>query len=216
MLSVNLKSGAAMQVKICGITNVDDALLCCELGADALGFIFFEKSERYINYVKATEIITQLPPFVLKVGIFVNPVNYEINDIVPSIGLNAVQLHGDESPAFIEQINLPVIKGFRVKNDFEYSKLENFKKCSFLLDAYSPDNFGGTGITFDWSLIPQKFRDKIILAGGISSENIEHIYTKIHPIAVDLSSSVEFLPGRKDPNKLKEFFNKVNKLRYKC
>jgi phosphoribosylanthranilate isomerase len=205
-----------MQVKICGITNINDALLSCELGANALGFIFYEKSKRYISYVQATEIIRQLPPFVLKVGIFVNPLINEINDVAPNIGLNAVQLHGDETPSSIEQINLPVIKAFRINNEFDYRKMEDYKNCSFLLDSYSPDNLGGTGMTFDWTTIPMKSREKIILAGGISSENIEYIFKHIKPPAIDLSSSLESFPGRKDPNKLKEFFNKVNKLRYTC
>jgi phosphoribosylanthranilate isomerase len=205
-----------MQVKICGITNINDALQCCRLGANALGFIFYKKSERYISYEKATEIIRQLPPFVVKVGVFVNPLIHEINEVVPSIGLNAVQLHGDEQPTFIEQINLPVIKGFRIKNDFDYSKLETYKNCSFLLDTYSPDNSGGTGMTFDWSMIPLKFRDKIILAGGISSENIEYIFGNVKPMAIDLSSSLESTPGEKDSYKLREFFKIVNNLRYTC
>jgi len=205
-----------MQVKICGITNINDALLCCELGTNALGFIFYEKSERYISYKQATEIIRQLPPFIMKVGIFVNPIIHEINEVAPGIGLNSIQLHGDEQPAFVKQINLPVIKAFHINNDFEYSKLENYMNCSFLLDTYSPDNLGGTGMTFDWSRIPMKFRDKIILAGGISFYNIEYIFKNIHPMAIDLSSSLESSPGKKDSNKLKEFFNKVNKLRYAC
>jgi phosphoribosylanthranilate isomerase len=205
-----------MQVKICGITNINDALLSCELGANALGFIFYEKSKRYISYVQSTEIIRQLPPFVMKVGIFVNSLIHEINDVAPSIGLNAVQLHGDETPSYIEQINLPVIKAFRINNEFDYRKMEDYKNCSFLLDSYSPDNLGGTGMTFDWTKITMKFREKIILAGGISSDNIEYIFKLIKPQAVDLSSSLESSPGRKDPNKLKEFFTKVNKLRYTC
>jgi phosphoribosylanthranilate isomerase len=205
-----------MQVKICGITNINDALLSCELGANALGFIFYEKSKRYISYVQATEIIRQLPPFVLKVGIFVNPLIHEINEAALSIGLNAVQLHGDETPSYIEQINLPVIKAFRINNEFDYRQMEVYKNCTFLLDSYSPDNLGGTGMTFDWTTIPMKFREQVILAGGISSENIEYIFKHIKPQAIDLSSSLESSPGRKDPNKLKEFFTKVNKLRYTC
>jgi phosphoribosylanthranilate isomerase len=205
-----------MQVKICGITNINDALLCCNLGANALGFIFYEKSERYISYAQAMEIIKHLPPFVLKTGVFVNSSSNEINEVAECIGLNAVQLHGDEEPDYVNQINFPVIKGFRIKNDFDYSKLENYKKCSFLLDTYSPDNLGGTGMTFDWSNIPLKFRDKIILAGGISFENVEYIFRNVKPMAIDLSSSLESSPGKKDSYKLLEFFKTVNNLRYKC
>ena len=216
MILRNLNNGAVMQVKICGITNVQDAFQCCELGANALGFIFYEKSERYIGYKQAAEIIKQLPPFVLKVGIFVNSAVNEVNDTVSSIGLNAVQLHGNETPEYIKQIRHHAIKGFRVSNDFDFSDLEKYKNCSFLLDTYSPNNMGGTGNTFDWSIIPLKFRDTIILAGGISAENVEYIFRNIKPVAIDLSSSLEISPGRKDSKKLNEFFNIINKLRYKC
>jgi len=205
-----------MQVKICGITNINDALLCCKLGANALGFIFYEKSERFISYAQAMEIIKHLPPFVLKTGVFVNSSSNEVNEVAVCIGLNAVQLHGDEEPDYVNKINYPVIKGFRIKNDFDYSKLEIYKNCSFLLDTYSPDNLGGTGMTFDWSIIPLKFRDKIILAGGISSENVEYIFRNVKPMAIDLSSSLESSPGKKDSYKLREFFKTVNNLRYKC
>jgi phosphoribosylanthranilate isomerase len=205
-----------MQVKICGITNVNDALLCCRLGANALGFIFYEKSVRYISYTKATEIIKQLPPFILKVGIFVNPLIPELNKIVSCIGLNAVQLHGNEQQALIDQINYPVIKGFRVNSGFDFSNLDKYKNCSFLLDAYSPNDMGGTGKTFDWSLIPLEIKNKIILAGGISSANIEYVFNNVQPKAIDLSSSVESSPGIKDPNLLRDFFMTINKLRYPC
>lgn len=202
-----------MRVKICGITNFADALLCCELGADALGFIFYEKSKRFIGISKAAEIIERLPSFVVKVGVFVNQKPFIINTIAKEIGLNAVQLHGNEPQYYVKKIFLPVIKSFRVKNNFDFSLLNNYKKCSFLLDTFSDETFGGTGETFDWNLIPNELRNKIILAGGVSSNNIEQIFHEIKPHAVDLSSSLESSPGRKDAIKLKEFFNKVNTLR---
>ncbi len=205
-----------MRVKICGITNLEDALLSCELGADALGFIFYEKSKRFISYSNAKEIIQQLPSFVVKVGVFVDQETGEINAISQKIGLNAVQLHSDTTPSFVEEIYLPVIKSFRINNEFDFSLLHNFKKCSFLLDAFSNETLGGTGETFDWNLIPNELRNEIILAGGVSSDNIEFIFKNIKPQAVDLSSSLESSPGKKDAMKLKEFFNKANKLRYQC
>ncbi len=203
-----------MKVKICGITNIEDAKYCCNLGADALGFVFYKKSKRYINYNNAKDIIDKLPAFILKVGVFVNNSIEEINEISKIIGLNAVQLHGDESPEFITQINLPVIKSFRINENFDFSILDKFKSCSFLLDSYSKDDYGGTGKNFNWNLIPTHLKNKIILAGGISVENIQYIYNHIKPQAVDLSSSVEIIPGKKDFDKLKRFFKVLNNLRY--
>lgn len=203
-----------MRVKICGITNIDDALLSCDLGADALGFIFYEKSKRFINYSEAEKIIQKLPSFVCKVGVFVENEAKEINEISQNIGLTTVQLHGEQQLEFVEQIILPVIKSFRINNEFNFSVLDKYNKCSFLFDAYSENFLGGTGKTFDWNLIPFELRNKIILAGGISINNIEFIFKNIKPQAVDLSSSVEIKPGKKSPEKLKEFFKLVNQLRY--
>lgn len=205
-----------MRVKICGITNLEDALLCCGLGADALGFIFYEKSRRNISYSKAAEIIRRLPSFIVKVGVFVDQEADEINAISQKVGLNAVQLYGEVSQAFINEINLPVIKCFRIKNDFDFSTLNNYTNCSFLLDTFSDKALGGTGESFDWNIIPIELRDQIILAGGISVDNIEYLFNHINPAAVDLSSSIESSPGKKDAIKLKDFFNKINTLRYKC
>ena len=203
-----------MRVKICGITNIEDAILCSQLGADALGFIFYEKSKRNIEYSKAEIIIQHLPSFIVKVGIFVDQEANEINTISQKIGLNAVQLYGDVTQSVINEINLPVIKCFRIKNDFNFSMLNNYTHCSFMLDTFSDEALGGTGESFDWKIIPIELRDKIIMAGGISADNIEYIFNNMNPAAVDLSSSVELLPGKKDADKLKDFFHKINKLRY--
>lgn len=205
-----------MQVKICGITNLEDALLCCELGADALGFIFYSMSKRFITYEKAKEIINQLPNFIVKVGVFVNHPFEEVNVNAKEIGLNIIQLHGEESPEYINEISLPVIKSFRVNETFDFSRLDKYPKCSFLLDTFSEHEPGGTGKTFNWETIPKSIRNKIILAGGISVENIESVFREVQPQAVDLSSSVESSPGIKDHKKLKEFFSLVNKMRYGC
>lgn len=205
-----------MRVKICGITNIADALLSCDLGADALGFIFYKKSKRFINYSSAEKIIQQLPSFVAKVGVFVENEASEINDISQKIGLTTVQLHGNQNSDFVEQINLPVIKSFHIDDKFNFSILNNYHKCTFLLDSFSKESLGGTGKTFNWNLIPLELRNKIILAGGISINNIEFIYKNIKPQAVDLSSSVEIEPGKKSHQKLKEFFELVNNLRYSC
>ncbi len=201
-----------MKVKICGITNIEDANLSYNLGADVIGFIFYKKSKRYIQPNKAKEIINNLPVFVLKVGVFVNESAEEINKISKEIKLNIIQLHGEESPEIISEIDPPVIKAFRVGENFDYSILEKYKNCSFLLDALDEKEYGGTGQMFNWNKIPEELRRKIILAGGISIENIEKIFKEIKPKAIDVSSSLEIEPGKKDKKKLKQFFKKYNLL----
>ena len=201
-----------MKVKICGITNLEDALLCEELTADALGFIFYEKSKRYVAPETVEQITEQIDAFILKVGVFVNEQPDRINSIAKSAGLNIVQLHGDETPEIISQINLPVIKAFRVNEQFDFETLNNYKNCYYLLDTFSKSEYGGTGKSFDWNLIPTELRSKIILSGGISSSNIQIIKTEINPYAVDVSSSLEEYPGKKSKGKLKEFFNKIRNI----
>ncbi|OGV03872.1 MAG: hypothetical protein A2330_10340 [Ignavibacteria bacterium RIFOXYB2_FULL_36_7] len=209
-----------MKVKICGITNVEDALLCESLGADALGFIFYKGSKRFVEPEVAGEIIAKLSPFTVKVGVFVNSSPEEINKTVMEIKLNVVQLHGDENPEVISKINFPVIKSFRIKNGFDFSVLTKYERVSYLFDTYLPGGqagsekeYGGTGKIFNWKLIPEELRNKIILSGGISINNIEEIYKNIKPAAVDLSSSLEIKPGKKDREKVKEFFKTINYLR---
>ncbi|MEO8232892.1 MAG: phosphoribosylanthranilate isomerase [Ignavibacteriota bacterium] len=196
-----------MKVKICGITNLEDALLCEKLGADALGFIFYDKGKRHIEPNSAADIIKLLSPFTLKVGVFVNEIPENINAISKLAGLNIVQLHGDESPQQIIEINLPAIKAFRVSDDFDFDILNDYKNCYFLFDTYSVSEYGGTGTIFNWNIIPQVLKCKIILSGGVSSSNINRIVKEINPCAVDISSSLEEYPGKKSEIKLKEFFN---------
>jgi phosphoribosylanthranilate isomerase len=196
-----------LKVKICGITNLEDALLCEKLGADAIGFIFYDKSKRYIQPNSAKEIIKMLSPFTLKVGVFVNESSDKINSTAKLAGLNFVQLHGDEKPELISEINLPVIKAFRVNDEFDFRFLEEYKNCYFLLDTYYPKQFGGTGKSFNWELIPKHIAGKIILSGGISISNIQKIISEVNPYAVDVSSSIEEYPGKKSEKRLKEFFN---------
>jgi phosphoribosylanthranilate isomerase len=196
-----------VKVKICGITNIEDAVLSENLGADALGFIFYEKSKRYISPKTANDIIKHLSPFTLKVGVFVNENSDKINAESKTAGINIVQLHGDEKPELIAEINLPVIKAFRINDEFDFKILEEYKNCYFLFDTYSSMQFGGTGKTFNWDIIPRNITDKIILSGGISISNIKRIIDEVNPYAVDLSSSVEEYPGKKSELKLKQFFN---------
>jgi phosphoribosylanthranilate isomerase len=205
-----------MNVKICGITNVEDALLCESLGANALGFIFYSKSKRYIPPDKAAEIIEKLSPFTVKIGVFVNENITVINEVSKETKINIVQLHGDEDESICGKIYQPVIKSFRIREDFNFDQVYNYKNVSYLFDAYTENSFGGTGKNFNWDLIPHKLKNRIILSGGISEENIETIYKNISPAAVDLSSSLEGAPGKKDERKVRSFFKKFNSLRQLC
>jgi phosphoribosylanthranilate isomerase len=202
-----------MRIKICGITNYEDAKLCCDLGADALGFIFTDKSKRKVSIDIAKTIIKKLPAFVSKIGVFVNGDLNTINRISKEINLTGVQLHGEETPEFARLVNLLVIKAFCINSGFDFSVLDKFDGCKFLLDTFSTEDYGGTGQTFNWENIPVELMNQIILAGGISIDNIEHVFTIIKPEGVDLSSSVEKYPGKKDEAKLKNFFKKINSLR---
>lgn len=202
-----------MKVKICGITNLEDAKLSYDLGANAIGFIFYQKSKRYIEPKEAKEIINQLPVFLLRVGVFVNESSKVINKIAKEIKLNLIQLHGEELPEVIDDIELPVIKAFRVNENFDYSILSKYKNCSFLLDTFNENEYGGTGQQFNWRKIPSELKGKIILAGGISENNVGSIYKEINPYAIDVSSSIEIEPGKKDHKKLKQLFQKLYELR---
>jgi phosphoribosylanthranilate isomerase len=202
-----------VKIKICGITNSEDALQAESLGADALGFIFYKKSKRYREPTEVKLITKELSPLTTKVGVFVNESSVMINKISKAAGINVVQLHGNEEPATISKISLPVIKTFRIDDDFNFKQLENYNDYPILLDTHSNIEYGGTGQKFNWEMIPDNIRSKIILAGGISVENLDFVFKNIKPAGVDLSSSLETEPGKKDKEKMKEFFNKVNQLR---
>lgn len=204
-----------MKVKICGITNLEDAFLCAEYNADAVGFIFYKKSKRYIPFEKAKDIINQLPPFLMKVGVFVQEEANFVNESAKKIGLNVVQLHSDETAKYISKIHLPVIKAFRVNEIFDWSIIEDYKDCSIMLDSFSQNEFGGTGETFEWNSIPSKYKNKIILSGGITIDKLGQIFSEIKPVAIDVSSSLEISPGKKDHKKLKEFLTKFNNIKFR-
>ncbi|MDP1995189.1 MAG: phosphoribosylanthranilate isomerase [Ignavibacteria bacterium] len=204
-----------MKVKICGITNIDDALLAEQLGADALGFIFYKRSKRYISPDIAKVISQKLSAFTLKVGVFVNETEDEINRIAATAKLNLIQLHGDEKPEMISKLMLPSIKSFRIEEGFNFSTLEEYPCTNFLFDTFSQNEFGGTGKTFDWNIIPPSLRKRVIIAGGVSEKNVEEIFTKINPYAVEVSSSLEISPGKKDHDKMECFFQIINQLRSK-
>lgn len=195
-----------IKVKICGITNKEDALYAVGCGADALGFIFYEKSPRYIEPDNAKTIIAALPPFVTTVGVFVNKDFNDIRDITLLTGVTVVQLHGDESPSYCNLVEGKLIKAIRVKNDSSIEGLKKYDVDTFLLDSFDKNSFGGSGLTFDWKLAEKaKQYGKIILAGGLTPDNVEEAVKKVAPYGVDVNSGVEKKPGIKNKNKVKEF-----------
>jgi len=203
--------GPSVKIKICGNTNLEDARKAADLGADALGFIFFKKSPRDIASSEARKIISELPPFVQTVGVFVNETVDKVNRTVEYCKLDAVQLHGDESPSYCKKIRArTVLKAIRVKDLESVTDLDRFPVTGFLLDAYSDAARGGTGQTFDWTLaLKAKRSGPVIVAGGMSPSNVYRAISQIKPYGVDVCSGVEAYPGAKDPAKLEAFFKAV-------
>ncbi len=198
-------------IKICGITNVQDALEAASLGVDALGFIF-APSPRRIEPSAAREIIGCLPPSVLKVGVFVNDELPEVQRIADYCGLNTVQFHGQETPEYCRQVSLPVIKAVRVKNLESLQEMEKYPFASILLDAWSPDQAGGTGKPFGWEMaLEARQKRNFILSGGLNPMNVYQAIQMLKPIGVDVCSGVEKTPGEKDGNKMKEFIKEVRR-----
>lgn len=196
-----------VKVKICGITNPDDAFAAVRFGVDALGFVFFPGSPRYIPFPDAAAIIRELPPFVPAVGVFVNEHEQRIEEIIQQTGIDIIQLHGNESPEMCSH-SRRVIKAIRVKSLESLDPLIHFqnKVSAFLLDTFTPDVFGGSGRIFNWDIaVEAKQFGKIILAGGLSHENIADAVQRVKPYAVDVSSGIEAEKGRKDHPKMKSF-----------
>lgn len=195
-----------MRVKICGITNVEDANAAVELGADALGFVF-AKSPRQITIEQAREIIETLPPFISIVGVFVDENIDRINKICNSCGIHTVQLHGNEDPQFLNELKeYKIIKAFRIRDESDLKPMSNYKPHAFLLDSYVKGIIGGTGITFNWTYAHQaKKYGNIILSGGLTPENVKEAIHIAKPFAVDVSSGVESSPSKKDKLLMKRF-----------
>jgi phosphoribosylanthranilate isomerase len=197
-----------VRIKICGITNLEDALLAASLGADALGFIFYPKSPRYVTPEAARQIIAQLPPFVAAVGVVVDEAAATVQDLAGHVGLDWVQLHGRETPEYCRSLDRKVIKAFRIKDESSLSELGPYREAAaaLLLDTYKKGQVGGTGEIFDWHLAKKaKEYGQIILAGGLTPENVAQAIAAAQPQAVDVASGTEAAPGRKDPEKLKAF-----------
>lgn len=201
------------KIKICGLTNLADALFACELGADALGFIFYRNSPRYISPENVIDIAKELPPFVARIGVFVNENLGVVNEISTKLNLDRVQLHGDESPDYCQQIATPVIKAFRIGGFFDVNVLGSYDVPAFLLDTYSIAGYGGTGECFDWNIaLAAKKHGRIILSGGITEHNVVEAIRSVNPHAVDVCSGVESEPGKKDHRRLEGLFHKIQEL----
>ncbi len=199
------------KVKICGLTSVADAVAAAEAGADMIGLMFYEKSPRHISLATAAEISRAVSPFVLKVGVFVNPEEALVSRAIAECGLSVLQFHGDEPSEFCTQFGLMSLKAIRVQNAESLNALENFQTDAFLLDAYSKSGLGGTGEKFNWdlALAAQKFGKPIFLAGGLTPENVADAVKQVRPFAVDVSSGVESAPGKKDAAKVRAFIQAV-------
>ncbi len=205
----------SIYVKICGITNIGDALDAIKYGADALGFIFHKESPRYISPGDAATIIQKLPKHITKVGVFVDSHRREIEAVVRTSCLSAIQLHGDQHPEDCTGYDVSVIKAFRVGENFDAAQLGLFEVEAILLDTLRPGKPGGTGETFDWNVAVQaKQYGKLLLSGGLTAKNIEDAIRFVRPYGVDVSSGVEKSPGKKDPEKVREFIIKAKTTTY--
>ena len=198
----------SVKVKICGITSLEDALAAVDAGADALGFMFYESSPRNVSDKVAADIIRQLPPFVSKVGVFVNAAEESVRRIAGECGIDTLQFHGDETPEFCRRfLPLKTYKAFRMENLESLGALPAYRTDAWLLDSFVAGKPGGTGAKFNWDLAVEcrKLGRPIILAGGLTPENVADAVRKVRPFAVDVSSGVESTPGKKDHAKIRKF-----------
>ena len=204
-------AGVFTRIKICGLTRVGDALAAVEAGADALGFVFVPGTPRFVTPAQAAAIVRELPPFVAKVGLFVNAEAGVVHDTVAAAGLDTVQLHGEETPEFAAALRGPlkVLKAFRIRDAGSVAQVPPYRDAvdAFLLDAFVAGAHGGTGAKFDWSLaLPAKELGRpVILAGGLTPENAAEAVRQVRPFALDVSSGVESAPGHKDAEKVRRF-----------
>ena len=203
-----------VKVKICGITNYDDAVAAMDMGADLLGFNFYPKSPRYITATEAEKIINKLPAFIAVAGVFVNESLERIREILEQCQLNWVQLHGDEDQQFCQSflsLNVKTMKAIRVKDQTDIKKAESFFTDAILLDAFHPERYGGTGIKFDWNIVGH-ISKRVFLAGGVNPDNaVEAIRPGVY--GIDVCSGIEAEPGKKDHKKMKKLFENIRHLR---
>ena len=201
------------RIKICGITRVEDGAEAVRLGVDAIGLVFYAPSPRVVTTTQARDIITSLPPFVTTVGLFVNASEQEVEAVLEKTQLNLLQFHGDESPQECRRYGLPYLKALRMQDGIDISTVAELYSdaAGILLDSFQPGVPGGTGQTFDWSLIPS-ISKPIVLAGGLNPGNVGSAIQQVKPYAVDVSGGVEQDKGIKDHQKMAEFINEVHKV----
>jgi len=206
-----MKTLLRTRVKICGLTRPEDALQAVNVGADAIGLVFYTNSPRNVSIAQAIEIARQVPAFVTIVGLFVNAEADFVKEVIAKVKLNLLQFHGDETPVECAQYGLPYIKAIRVKPDTNLVQYEqDFNEAKgLLLDAYTEGVVGGTGHQFDWNLIPKTLTKPVILAGGLNAENVAGAIKKVRPFAVDVSGGVELSKGIKDAQKIAAFVQQV-------
>ena len=199
------------RVKICGITREEDALAAAEHGADAVGFVFYEPSPRYVTPERAAAIVRRLPPFVTSVALFVNAEAELIARVVDEVGVDLIQFHGQECAAYCAAHRRPWIRAvaMRPDTDLDAARRDFAAARGLLLDAYRPGVPGGTGETFDWDRIPADLAARVILAGGLTLANVGDAVRRVRPWAVDVSGGVEAARGIKDPARIKAFIEEV-------
>ena len=201
------------RTKVCGITRVEDALAAARCGVDAVGLVFYKHSSRYVTVMQAKQLVNALPPFVTVVGLFVNPEAELVRKVMASVPLDLLQFHGDEFPEFCDQFTLPYLKAIRVKVEVDLLQCaSDFHSAKgLLLDAHVDGIPGGTGTSFDWTLIPGELPLPVILSGGLASGNVAAAIKQVQPYAVDVSSGVEAGKGIKDAAKIVAFINEVKR-----
>ena len=205
-----VQSATMIRVKICGNVTLKDTMAAVEAGADAVGFVFYARSPRVVSPKAVAAIVSHLPPFVTPVGLFVNEKPDVVRQIASDCGIHLVQLHGEESPQYCAELRLPVLKGIRVRRREDVSVLASYRVEAILLDAYVEGVIGGTGTTFDWGLaVEAKAWGPIILAGGLTPDNVIEAISLVQPYGVDVSSGVESAPGVKDHAKVRAFVENV-------
>ncbi len=201
-----------VRVKICGITNVEDALAACEAGADAIGFVFHAKSPRAVTPEEAALIIRQVPPFITTVGVFVNAPRKRLEEIIRETGIDMVQLHGDEPPSACRGLGRRVIKAVSLREEADLARLAEYRVDAYLVEGAPAGVYGGSGEKADWALAAMaRTYGRVILAGGLGPENVAEAVAAVRPYAVDVSSGVESKPGKKDPERVRAFVREAKK-----
>jgi len=202
------------RIKICGITRTEDAFAAAHGGADAIGLVFYGKSPRYVTAPQAACMAKSFPPFVTVVGLFVNPSEEEVRSVLRQVPLSALQFHGEEAPEFCAQFGLPYLKAVRVRPgvDLIQCAARYDGAQGLLLDAFIEGTHGGTGASFDWSLIPHDLPVPVILSGGLHAGNVAAAIKQVRPYAVDVSSGVESAKGIKNASKVAAFINEVKNI----